>query len=280
MFQEIPVTEEHIYAFKATGKLTDADYQQFLPRLTTLNHKYGPLSLLIELEDFQGWEPKAAWDDFHYGKEHDNDFKRIALIGEKRWQHWMTALGNIFTRTQIRYFTRDEIQAAWDWLRAADEDEHKKSTTTAITITPYQHIVVAVDFSIYSTAAIRRAVELAGQYKAKLSLIHAIEHMTFEYSDADLVMVPYDFLEQDQQIFDHAKSQLTRIAEKLDVPDVQHDVIWGSPKSSVLSYAEAQNADLIVVGSHGRHGLARLMGSAATGIMHGARCDVTVVKLG
>jgi len=46
-----------------------------------------------------------------------------------------------------------------------------------------------------------------------------------------------------------------------------------------LSYAAAQNVDLIVVGSHGRHGLARLLGSTATRIVHNAKCDVIVVRL-
>lgn len=60
MFQAIPVREENIFAFKATGKLTDADYQQFLPELTSLINQYGPISLLVELEGFHGWEAKAV----------------------------------------------------------------------------------------------------------------------------------------------------------------------------------------------------------------------------
>ncbi|HID46936.1 MAG TPA: hypothetical protein EYP34_14450 [Chromatiaceae bacterium] len=281
MFQEIPVFEDNIYAFKATGKLTDEDYQQFLPRLTTLIHKYGPLSLLIELEDFQGWEQKAAWEDMQYGLQHDDDFDRIAIVGENRWQKWMTALGNLFTHTKIRFFMRDELQQAWDWLRKADEknkmsDEEKPAP---VNIQPYRHILVATDFSRHADAALQRAMELAQYYDARLSLVHAIEHMIYQYADVEMVIVPNNLFAEERVMFEHAEAQLASMAKKVKLPDVQHEVLWGSPKSTVLSYAEAQNVDLIVTGSHGRHGLARLMGSTASGILHGARCDVTVVKL-
>jgi len=44
--------------------------------------------------------------------------------------------------------------------------------------------------------------------------------------------------------------------------------------------ADEQGADLIIVGSHGRHGLALLLGSTANGVLHGAACDVLAVRVG
>jgi len=109
--------------------------------------------------------------------------------------------------------------------------------------------------------------------------VHAIEHMIYQYADVEMVIVPNNLFAEERVMFEHAEAQLASMTKKVKLPDVQHEVLWGSPKSTVLSYAEAQNVDLIVTGSHGRHGLARLMGSTASGILHGARCDVTVVKL-
>ena len=48
----------------------------------------------------------------------------------------------------------------------------------------------------------------------------------------------------------------------------------------IHSKAEEIGADLIVVGSHGRYGLALLMGSTANGVLHGATCDVLAVRVG
>lgn len=284
MFQEIPVNEKNIYAFKATGKLTKKDYDEFLPRLQTLIHKYGALSLFIELEDFRGWEPKAGWEDMKWGMEHDEDFDRIAIVGENRWMKFMVALADLFTEADIRYFKRDEAQQAWDWLRKVGESESAKQAEPGealppVQIQPYEHIVAALDFSRHSDATLQRAIELAKHYNAKLSLIHAVEHILFEYADADMIIPPADFLEEDQAIFDSAKAQLEKIAHRTDYARLQNKVLWGSPKSTILNYAEAQNADLIVIGSHGHKGIARLMGSTATGVVNSARCDVVVVKL-
>lgn len=53
----------------------------------------------------------------------------------------------------------------------------------------------------------------------------------------------------------------------------------GSPKLEIVRVAEERQVDLIVVGSHGRHGLALLLGSTANGVLHHAKCDVLAVRL-
>ncbi|HDK37474.1 MAG TPA: STAS/SEC14 domain-containing protein [Thiolapillus brandeum] len=116
MFQFLPVEEPHIYVVKASGKLTDADYQAFMPKLEAIIQEGGPISLLVELEDFHGWEPRAAWDDFKFGKAHDQDFQRIAIVGQKSGHKWMSFIGNAVTDDKIRFFTHDQLQEAWDWL--------------------------------------------------------------------------------------------------------------------------------------------------------------------
>ena len=283
MFQFIPVREENIFAFRATGKLTDDDYQQFLPELTTLIHKYGPISLLVELDDFHGWDSKAARDDFDFGKSHDDDFIRIAIVGEKRWQKWMTMIGNIVSDTKIHFFSRDELQNAWDWLREGNEEKEKPEeqevASGKVELKPYGHILVAVDLLSNSDLAIQRGLELAKFYGASLSLVHVLEQTSFVGSSYDITIPDYNSMEVDQMIFDRSVSHMNEIAAGLNYPDIQHDVLWGTPKSTIVSYALAQKADLIVVGSHGRHGFARLLGSTATGVVHSAKCDVVVVKL-
>ncbi len=280
MFQFIPVTEDNIFAIKAIGKLTDEDYQQFLPQLTALIHKYGPISLLVELEDFHGWEPKAAWDDFTFGKEHEKDFVRIAIVGKKSWHKWMSTIGNAFSETKIRFFFSDDLQEAWNWLREGRPSAKAQSEPGSPEPKPYTKVLVALDFSPHSNLALARAAEIARHYNAKLLLIHAVESIFYPSLDFDfLVANPADFLEMDQVVFDHAVSRIEKLADNLGYPNTQHEILWGAAKSTVLSYAEAQNVDLIVTGSHGKHGIARLLGSTASGIVHGARCDVIVVKL-
>ena len=56
--------------------------------------------------------------------------------------------------------------------------------------------------------------------------------------------------------------------------------VVGSPAQEISRHARDTTADLIVVGSHGRHGLGRLLGSTANGVLHGVACDVLVVRVG
>ena len=282
MIQELPVSEKNIFAFRVNGRLTDDDYQQFLPRIDELVKAHGRISLLIELDNFRGWELKAAWDDLKYGVEHEDDFERIAIVGEKRWHGWFVKLASAMSSTDIRYFDHDDLQAAWAWLREGDSEPAGEPTTETQPepiIEPYRHILVAIDFSRFSQAALKRAMELGRHYDAELSLIHAIEPIIFATGDTDGVVIPYDYVEQERQIFDAAKKRLDKLADSLDYPNMSSKVIWGTPKNAILSYAEAQNVDLIVAGSHGHRGLARLMGSTTSALVHSARCDVTVVRI-
>ncbi len=281
MFQEIPVSDEHIVAFKVSGRLTDADYQRFLPRLTTLIHKYAPLSVLLELENFRGWDLKAAWDDLRFGKQHDKDFERIAIVGAKPWQKWMTALGRAFLSAEIRYFDRDQLQEAWDWLRGKEEETGRDEEALEVPeLQPYAHLLAAVDFSPHSEYAVARAVELARHYDARLSLLHVVEYISYPYYDYDLLMSEaYDFVEEEQQAYDRALERMNGVVAQLDYAKLHHEVLWGEAEQTILSYAEAQKVDLIVLGSHGHHGLARLLGSTASRIVKRAEKDVSVVHL-
>ena len=280
MFQTIPVFEENIFAYKITGKLTDADYQEFVPKLITLAHKYGPLSLLFELEDFHGWEPKAAWDDFKLGTEHEKDFRRIAILGENRLEKWMTALGNAFTKTEVRYFERQDNQAAWDWLRESDEDVMVKPEKEKRTeIKPYGHILVAIDFSSHSKLTLQRALHIANQYGAKLSILYAQERRWHYDRSFELMTAPEETIDTDEAVFNGAENRMQEIKNEIGNDNIKTDVLWGRAKSTILSYAEAQQIDLIVIGSHGHHGLAKLLGSTAYGVINNARCDVLVVRM-
>jgi universal stress protein A len=278
MFQAIPVNENRIVAFKAIGKLNDADFDRFIPTLEKLIADNGPISLLIELEDFRGWEPSAAWTDFKFTTEHDDDFNRIAIIGEKRWEHWMTALGNAFTVTEIRYFKREELLLAWDWLREGLKTEAEGETTAHTTLKPYEHILVATDFSPHADIAVLRAREIAAQYDARITILHAVENFVF-YGDLYDPIGSVQQQDTDRMVFEAAEKKMATLAESLEIPNLTTEVLWGTPKATVLSYAAAQQVDLIVTGSHGRSGVSRLLGSTTNGILHGANCDVLSVRI-
>ena len=141
----------------------------------------------------------------------------------------------------------------------------------------YKHILLAVDFFENGKAVVDRARDLADKYQAKLSIIHVVDSMPITDSGfgAD---VPFN-LDLTAELMAEAKKKLATLAENLGVAEDSRWLEMGSPKTEIIRVAEENNVDLIVIGSHGRHGLALLLGSTANGVLHHATCDVLAVRL-
>lgn len=273
MIQQIPVWEDNIVAFRLSGKLSHADYQAFLPRLEELIDAQGRISVLLELADFHGWDLDAAWDDFRFGMQHQGDFERIAIVGQGILQHWMALMAKPFTSAAVRFFKHEQLGEAWDWLR----QPRQQALLDQAPPSPYQHILVGVDFSAHSVRAVRRALDLAHRHDGHINLVHAVESVVSYDPGYDPVTASH--LDLDLELMEVAKGRMQHLIKELNVGDLPGNVLFGSPKGVILSEAEALHADLIVLGTHGHRGIARLLGSTASAISHNARCDVLTVRL-
>ena len=140
----------------------------------------------------------------------------------------------------------------------------------------YQRILLAIDLTEESKQVATSATAIAGAFNAELHVIHVIEPLSLAYGGD----IPMDLSSVQEQIHEQAKSQLAEFANNLGVPTDRQYLIFGRPESEIHRVAETQNMDLVIVGSHGRHGLALLLGSTANGVLHGANCDVLAVRVG
>lgn len=141
---------------------------------------------------------------------------------------------------------------------------------------PYQHILVAVDLTEECDPVMHRAQKLAANCNAKLSVVHIVEPMAMAFGGD----VPMDLSQLQQQQFDQAKERLDRLILKYpEASKANCHLTYGQPRQEIHHLAKEQECDLIVVGSHGRHGLALLLGSTANDVLHGAPCDVLAVRL-
>jgi hypothetical protein len=102
-----------------SGKLVKADYEQFVPEVDRLVRLHGKLRMLFDMTDFHGWEASAAWEDFKFGIKHFSNIERLAMVGEKQWQHGMATFCKPFTEAEVRYFDHADTAEAGKWLRAA-----------------------------------------------------------------------------------------------------------------------------------------------------------------
>ena len=141
---------------------------------------------------------------------------------------------------------------------------------------PYQHILVAVDLTEECDPVIKRAQESALANGAILSLVHIVEPMAMAFGGD----VPMDLSQLQQQQFDQAKERLDRLI--LKYPHLKKEdchLTYGQPRQEIHHLAKEKCYDLIVVGSHGSHGLALLLGSTSNEVLHGAPCDVLAGRL-
>ena len=109
----------HTVGFKMSGKLHDADYKQFVPRVDAEIAREGKINVLAQFHDFHGWDLHALWDDIKFSTTHCTKISRIAMVGEKKWEKWMAAVCKPFTKAKIKYFDATEIEAAKKWLAEA-----------------------------------------------------------------------------------------------------------------------------------------------------------------
>ena len=110
------VDQNIFMSMKAVGKLTHADYEIITPMLDSAldGVKEPKVKVLMDGTELEGWEVRAAWDDFKLGLKHGNEFSKIAIYGNKNWQEIAAKIGSWFISGEVKYF--DNSDDALEWL--------------------------------------------------------------------------------------------------------------------------------------------------------------------
>lgn len=143
-------------------------------------------------------------------------------------------------------------------------------------MTDYNHILLASDLSEQSEYVAQRANEMAKESNAKLSIVYVMEHSPVAYGGE--YSIPLD-ADVEETLEKQARKSLAQLGSKFNIDLKNQYLASGSVKLAVIDTAEEVHADLIVVGTHGHHGLDVLLGSRANAILHSAKCDVLVVRV-
>lgn len=137
----------------------------------------------------------------------------------------------------------------------------------------YKHILFATDLTEDTDYLVEKVRAIRGLTGASLTLVHVVEPLP-GYSYAYLGIEDIE-----GQLIEEARQSIEKLGERLSVGKDNQFVEVGPTKTKILKIAEDTHTDLIVCGSHGRHGLSLLLGSTANAILHGAKCDVLTVRL-
>jgi nucleotide-binding universal stress UspA family protein len=138
-----------------------------------------------------------------------------------------------------------------------------------------RQILVPIDFSESSMEALLRAVDIARPLDATLTLLHVIDYPGYCYS-----VVPFVEIDFFMQFEDAARAQLDEVIRRLsaEYPKARASLRQGSVSAEVLSEIEKVRPDLVVMGTHGRHGVARAMlGSVAERVVRFSPVPVLTV---
>lgn len=141
----------------------------------------------------------------------------------------------------------------------------------------YRHILLAVDFSEQDEHVMRKAYSLSTLTSARMSIIHVLDDIPMPDTPYG-TMIPLD-TKTTYAMLEAEKNRLNELAETMAIEPAHRWLLWGEPRQEIVRIAGQENVDLIVVGSHGRHGLALLFGSTANGVLRHAQCDVLAVRL-
>jgi universal stress protein A len=122
-----------------------------------------------------------------------------------------------------------------------------------------------------------KARVLANKYQAKLSVIHVLDNIPMPDTNYGTV-IALDQIAPDE-LLEAEKIKFMELGDQLAIDVVNRWMVWGIPTQEIINIADQEQVDLIIVGSHGRHGLALFLGSTANSVLHHAKCDVMAVRL-
>lgn len=135
-----------------------------------------------------------------------------------------------------------------------------------------KRILFPTDFSPASQDALRWATSLARDTGATLLILH-VEEPPMAYGGGEM------FIASEEGTREELRSALVQVVPLDSRVPFEHELAVGDPATAIVEAASAQNADLIVLGTHGRTGLSRLlMGSVAEAVVRKAKCPVLTIK--
>lgn len=140
-------------------------------------------------------------------------------------------------------------------------------------------ILCPIDFSEFSARAYQYALSLAEHYRAKLVALHIVE--LWRYPFADYAAYEADFANFCKALTEGGEQRLRELVKKYPHESIQPELVvkMGNASDLILSFAQEQHMDGIVMGTHGRRGFDRLvLGSTTDRVMRRSSCPVLVIS--
>jgi nucleotide-binding universal stress UspA family protein len=253
------VVDLFTFRSSANGRLIDAQLREAESAVRAAAERFSSLGLSVVTAVTKGYPPPAIVD---YAREYDADLIMIGSQGSGRIKRFL--LGSV-AQIVVRH-----AHCSVEIVRPCEEKTDPSAK---------MKILLATDGSEFSTAAARSIASRPWPERTEVKVIcvlHGPDPMaeTWEGVSEDISRIESEYLEEAEE--DAAAAEKIIRDARLKVTS---SVLEGYPKSVILDEADRWGADLIIVGSHGRRGVARLvMGSVSEAVALYAKCSVEVIR--
>ncbi len=142
----------------------------------------------------------------------------------------------------------------------------------------YNNVLAAIELSESSAKLVLEAArDIAGD-ETHLMVLHVVEPQYVQYS-FDPTFTGSLIKSIEREAMESAERRVAELCEPYGVDESAQKVVMGHAASEIREHARASGADLIVMGTHGRRGWQRLLGSTAAAVLHGAPADVFMCRV-
>lgn len=143
---------------------------------------------------------------------------------------------------------------------------------------PYRNMLIAVDSTDEATEVMTAAKDIAGD-GCTLSSVTVVKPLARVYGGLDMTTMADTSVAFEREAMEQASKTLGALSAEYGIDGGNVHVRLGNPANEIRELAEELGADIIVLGTHGRHGLGLVLGSTANSVLHGVKCDVLAVRV-
>ncbi len=145
----------------------------------------------------------------------------------------------------------------------------------------YKTLIAAIDLEKNTDQILNRVAELTKDQETKIIILHVsyIEIPTYGGYFGEGLYAPREVHIDRETTEKRALDRIQNLLRKVELPTDNIRIEFGRPAETIIDVANKEKADLIVMGSHGKHGFKLLLGSTASSVLHTASCDVLAVRI-
>jgi hypothetical protein len=123
MIERLKQSQGSAIGFRVVGKITGDEVKPFEPQIEFLvkERKQRPIGILADVSQMEGADWKARWSEMRFLQKYTDHIARMAVVGADKWEEVVAIVlaGTAVLQAETRYFTSDEMNAAWEWVRTS-----------------------------------------------------------------------------------------------------------------------------------------------------------------